>query len=523
MATKIQLRRDTAANWEAANPVLGQGEIAYVLDSGRIKIGDGVTAWKDLALEGDAFKITSDNSRYGYHTVTGVKEFTFTPRGHRWVDVVATASTTDGTFTVDATVYPDIAIVYDSYHNYGYNNRIFINGDYSQQYNYGFNNMTVNGNIYTVTVANNPTINMGDRITIISWVHGTTAVWNGVYVSEDWRATQPTSNSNVVQINITDSTLASKLVANPTKSGIVFDDKPINWINNNNQHLADDARSITSITNVSGSTYNITFDGKPITVRIDDQNFTINANAAVVTSGLTYVAVSRTLYPQLAEYAYYSGGQITVNGQTIAIASAPDAYQSTYEYNDLSYYGDNWFIPLVSAVTTCAVGDQITITWNKPGTSIALEAYDPGKSTSTNMIQWFSWKDDLPFFRPTLSNGVTSGRIDWTVKITRPYENTADTQNSFELDPEFGGYNNHGNYISPSGTVTFDTYSYDYHRWFGNSHNGDDQNNSDLFYSWGPEGIFFREYPYGNRSGDVHVKVAYKMDLFISDDDQYWD
>ena len=522
MATKIQLRRDTAANWEASNPILSQGEIAYVIDSGRIKIGDGVHAWKDLALEGDAFKITSDNSRFGYHTVTGVKEFTFTPRGHRWIDVVATASTTDGTFTVDATVYPDIAIAYDSYHNYEYNNRIFINGDYSQQYSHDFTNITINGNIYTVSVQNNPTINAGDRITIISWVHGTTATWDSIYQSEDWRATQPTSNSNIVSIDVGDTSLKAKLLANPTKSGIVFDDKPVNWLNNNYQHLADDARSIKSVVNTSGNICEITFDGPPISVRLDDDSFSITANASVATSGLTYVAVSRTLYPQLAEYAYYSGGQITVNGQTLSINSVPDAYQSTYEYTDLSYYGDNWFIPLSSAVTTCAAGDPITITWTKPGTSITLEAYDPNATSYTNEIQWFDWRKDIPFFKAGYSNGVTSGRIDWTVKITRPYENTTDTQNS--LKPSYTiGQDFNSNYIYGTSTVTFDNFNYNYHRWFGNTHDGDNTNNSDLFYWWGPEGIFFREYPYGNRSGDVHVKIAYKMDLFISDDDSYWD
>jgi hypothetical protein len=523
MATKIQLRRDTAANWETTNPVLSQGEIAYVLDSGRIKIGDGLTAWKDLALEGDSFKITSDNSRYGYHTVTGVKEFTFTPRGHRWVELVATASTTDGTFTVDATVYPDIAIVYDSYYNYGYNNRVVFNGDYSQQYNHNITGISINGNIYTITVQNTPAINSGDRITIISWVHGTTATWDGVYQSTDWRATQPTSNSNVVTIDISDDVLKSKLLANPTKSSIVFDDKPVHWIQeDNSRRLIDDARSIETIINTTGNTCQITFDGPPISIRTDDDNFTIVANASVNTSGLTYVAVSRTLYPQLNEYVYYSGGQITVNGQTINISSKPDAYQSTYEYNDLSYYGDNWFIPLNSAVTTCNTGDTITINWYKPGTEITLEAYDPGVTSYTNEIQWFDWNKDLPFFKASRTNGVMSGRIDWVAKITRPYENTVDVQNSLKPSYYIGeDYNN--NSIYGTSTVTFDNINYDYHRYFGNTHNGDNTNNSDLFYSWGPDGIFFREYPYGNRSGDIKVKIAYKMDLFIGDDDEYWD
>lgn len=49
MATvKIRLRRDTAANWTAANPTLAEGEIARETDTGRIKYGDGATAWNAL-------------------------------------------------------------------------------------------------------------------------------------------------------------------------------------------------------------------------------------------------------------------------------------------------------------------------------------------------------------------------------------------------------------------------------------------------------------------------------------------
>jgi hypothetical protein len=51
MAIKIQLRRDTAANWASANPILSQGEPAFEIDTGREKIGDGVTEWNSLAYK----------------------------------------------------------------------------------------------------------------------------------------------------------------------------------------------------------------------------------------------------------------------------------------------------------------------------------------------------------------------------------------------------------------------------------------------------------------------------------------
>lgn len=44
----IQVRRDTAANWTSANPMLGSGEPAFETDTGRFKLGDGVNAWETL-------------------------------------------------------------------------------------------------------------------------------------------------------------------------------------------------------------------------------------------------------------------------------------------------------------------------------------------------------------------------------------------------------------------------------------------------------------------------------------------
>jgi len=48
MAVKIQLRRDTAANWNSNNPILAEGEIGVELDTNRMKVGDGSTHWNDL-------------------------------------------------------------------------------------------------------------------------------------------------------------------------------------------------------------------------------------------------------------------------------------------------------------------------------------------------------------------------------------------------------------------------------------------------------------------------------------------
>ena len=49
MATKIQFRRDTEANWGTNNPTLSQGEMGLETDTGKFKVGDGTTLWSSLA------------------------------------------------------------------------------------------------------------------------------------------------------------------------------------------------------------------------------------------------------------------------------------------------------------------------------------------------------------------------------------------------------------------------------------------------------------------------------------------
>lgn len=44
----FKLRRKTAAEWTEQNPVLAEGEPANEKDTGRLKVGDGVSPWNLL-------------------------------------------------------------------------------------------------------------------------------------------------------------------------------------------------------------------------------------------------------------------------------------------------------------------------------------------------------------------------------------------------------------------------------------------------------------------------------------------
>jgi hypothetical protein len=49
MATRMQQRRGTAAQWTSADPILAAGEIGFESDTGFFKMGDGINHWEDLS------------------------------------------------------------------------------------------------------------------------------------------------------------------------------------------------------------------------------------------------------------------------------------------------------------------------------------------------------------------------------------------------------------------------------------------------------------------------------------------
>jgi hypothetical protein len=82
---RIQLRRDTAAAWTAANPVLLIGEIGIETDTLRCKVGDSASAWNALPyafsgssapmVRGQASKMdtgTIDIASQGAYVTTGL-------------------------------------------------------------------------------------------------------------------------------------------------------------------------------------------------------------------------------------------------------------------------------------------------------------------------------------------------------------------------------------------------------------------------------------------------------------------
>lgn len=86
VVTAIQVRRGTAAQWTSANPTLSSGEWGFETDTGKVKIGNGSSAWTSLSYTGSG-------------TVTSVAAGTGLSGG---------TITTTGTISIDTSVTADL-------------------------------------------------------------------------------------------------------------------------------------------------------------------------------------------------------------------------------------------------------------------------------------------------------------------------------------------------------------------------------------------------------------------------------
>lgn len=92
MADRIMLRRDTAANWNTANPVLMEGELGIENDTNKMKIGNGTSAWESLPYVPNLQKVEYANIDNLYNPLTDVGVY-----------LVQLADTTCGILEVTAT------------------------------------------------------------------------------------------------------------------------------------------------------------------------------------------------------------------------------------------------------------------------------------------------------------------------------------------------------------------------------------------------------------------------------------
>jgi hypothetical protein len=77
--TTIRLRRGTAAQWNAANPVLAAGEVGVETNTRKFKFGNGTSAW--TALDYAVGSVAVEGITIAWEDITGKPE-TFAPSAH---------------------------------------------------------------------------------------------------------------------------------------------------------------------------------------------------------------------------------------------------------------------------------------------------------------------------------------------------------------------------------------------------------------------------------------------------------
>jgi len=84
VVTQIQVRRGTASQWTATNPVLAAGEWGYESDTNKAKIGNGSSAWNSLSYFGGTGTVSSITAG------TGLSGGTITSTGTIAIDTATT-------------------------------------------------------------------------------------------------------------------------------------------------------------------------------------------------------------------------------------------------------------------------------------------------------------------------------------------------------------------------------------------------------------------------------------------------
>ena len=113
MASIIQIRRDTSANWTPANPILASGEMGLETDTNKFKFGDGISHWNSLiyAITAGTTQIWSGQVTINFgatatdeanYVVTGLSNMTSTAK--IYVFIQDDDSTTDNTSQDHATL-----------------------------------------------------------------------------------------------------------------------------------------------------------------------------------------------------------------------------------------------------------------------------------------------------------------------------------------------------------------------------------------------------------------------------------
>lgn len=308
MATRIQVRRGTTSEWNAANPTLEEGEIGYNSTLGQIKVGDGDTVWADLdyilntsALDTSLGAYIPDSEK---SAVNGVAEldasknilapasiiFEGTADAHE-TTLAVTDPTSDRTITFpDATGTVALTSDLSSY-------ATLANPTFSGTVNAAdltlSGNLTVNG---TTTTVNSTTVNIQNAFTF----EGTTA------------------DAFETTLTVTDPTV-DRTITLPDATGTVqlrvenVDDTEISYLNGVTSAIQTqlDGKVDESLFDAKGDLLVASADNTPAKLGVGTNGYILTANSSA-TNGIEWAAAPISLPSQTGN----SGKYLTTDGTT---------------------------------------------------------------------------------------------------------------------------------------------------------------------------------------------------------------
>lgn len=534
MTSKIQIRRDTAANWTATNPTLAQGEPGLETDTRKVKYGDGTTAWTGLAYassgssssgSGDFASDWQDSVNdnvWRKVTVQGTKEFDFISEGYRAFEIELTtemlADAGNQNLTFTSATDPLMA---DVVANWNRENNVWI--CLKSEFDTGNINTIISG--LTVSGADNDvytfssngydftTLNVGDKLTVKYWTEGTT--YTGSYYDTYDTIWPDVSSDGAVNEVVIDTNEYpwmpwSDFLINVDKHSLTFLDQGKNIL-----------RNITNVVDNQDNTFTITFDGTPLQINtVADSSVTYTAIEERLDSWDLYVP--RDVFAAIKDKIKYSGhfgtdnnkytGNQQRSGYVIVNGGEPQRIYWNYNFDGNT---GNAIISMADNTIFYSVGDTIELHYDNSNSGFQLDIYRPQTNNWNNGYRWFDWKEDLPEeYSPTKGNGVQAGEGKYMMRVYRTatdgpgYEPGAAT-----LYSNFG-WNAQGNYLrSPYDPYTSDNVS----DW------GKDTWNCYPMYVFDEAGIvFYSNDRYNDWAYSYKVRIMYEFECWIGEDTYGW-